>query len=359
MSLLKHAGEVILKLVYGYNIEHHTNDALVSLADRTMQQFTLAIVPGAWIVDILPFLRCLPSWFPGAGFKKTASDWAKSLSDSGHIPYEFTKRPTAAGKVRDSFVARSIQQAEKDFNTKSLSKDEEGIIQWTALTLYLGGADTTVETLHSVYLAMAMFPNVQRKAQEEIDRVFGTSRLPGYEDRSNLPYINNVVLEAQRWHPIAPLGGPHVSNEEDSISGYRIPKSAILLPAVWWFTRDPEVYHDAEEFKPERYAAPYDEPSPTDVTFGFGRRICPGRYLADSIMFLTIVQSLAVFRISKAPSQDGKSNDLKHEFRPGMISAVAPFDVLIQPRSAQHEALIEDTMTRFPWEKSDQEALNL
>jgi hypothetical protein len=351
------AGELILKLVYDYTIEPHSNDPLVDLADHTMQEFTLATVPGAWLVDILPFLEHVPEWMPGAGFKKTARLWSQSLSEAVRIPYEYTKRQMAMGKQTASFVSKSIQQAKIDFNQEHLSAEQDHAIQWTALSLYLGGSDTTVETIAGFFLAMAKFPDVQQKAQEEIDRVVGTSRLPTFGDRENLPYINNIVYEAQRWHPIIPMGFPHVANEEDTISGYRIPKGALLLPAIWWFTRDPKVYHNAEQFKPERYSAPYNEPLPTDISFGFGRRVCPGRHLADAMLYLTFVQVLAIFNIQPAQKEDGQMCELTHSFAPGIISGVCPFRITITPRTVEHENLIEDVIQRFPWQESDKNYL--
>lgn len=80
---------------------------------------------------------------------------------------------------------------------------------------------------------MILFPDVQKKAQEEIDRVVGTNRLPTIADRLALPYIEAVVKEVLRWHPVAPMALPHTSTEEDVIDGYSIPKGSILLANVW------------------------------------------------------------------------------------------------------------------------------
>lgn len=74
---------------------------------------------------------------------------------------------------------------------------------------------------------------MQRKAQEEIDRVVGTDRLPSYDDRVNLPYVDALVKEVLRWHPIGPMGVPHRADEDDVYDGYLIPKGAILLANIW------------------------------------------------------------------------------------------------------------------------------
>lgn len=55
-------------------------------------------------------------------------------------------------------------------------------------------------------LAMLLFPDTQRKAQEEIDRVIGSDRLPEMKDLPRLPYLTNLVQELWRWQPILPLG---------------------------------------------------------------------------------------------------------------------------------------------------------
>lgn len=81
---------------------------------------------------------------------------------------------------------------------------------------------------------MTLFPDVQLKAREEIDRVIGTNRLPNLEDRPNLPYVEAVVKESFRWHPIVPMGLPHVSEVDDVFEGYFIPKGAMVMPNIWY-----------------------------------------------------------------------------------------------------------------------------
>jgi cytochrome P450 len=80
---------------------------------------------------------------------------------------------------------------------------------------------------------MTVSPEVQKRAQEEIDRVVGTDRLPTVADRENLPYVDAVVKEVLRWHPVAPMGLPHRSTEDDICNGYLIPKGAMLFANVW------------------------------------------------------------------------------------------------------------------------------
>lgn len=79
---------------------------------------------------------------------------------------------------------------------------------------------------------MALNPDIQEKAQEELDRVVG-ARFPTLEDRDQLPYLDAIVQEVLRWHQVAPLALPREAAEEDVYGGYRIPRGAFLIPNIW------------------------------------------------------------------------------------------------------------------------------
>lgn len=64
----------------------------------------------------------------------------------------------------------------------------------------------TVSAIYSFFLAMTLHPDIQRKAQQEIDSVVGKDRLPSLDDRENLPYVEAVMREVFRINPVAPLG---------------------------------------------------------------------------------------------------------------------------------------------------------
>ena len=81
---------------------------------------------------------------------------------------------------------------------------------------------------------MVLFPEAQRKAQEELDKVVGFNRLPEYEDKMYLPYINALCKEVLRWHPILPLGVPHRVTQDDAFKGYFIPAGTIVVGNTWW-----------------------------------------------------------------------------------------------------------------------------
>ena len=103
-----------------------------------------------------------------------------------------------------------------------------------------------------MFLAMTLFPEVQRKAQVEIDAIVGPDRLPTLSDRQSLPYMEALLKEIHRWHPIAHLGKPlyhlsmrlslvktgvpHRTSEDDIHNGYYIPKGSLVFANIWWVT---------------------------------------------------------------------------------------------------------------------------
>ncbi|KAI1756353.1 cytochrome protein [Xylaria castorea] len=346
------ASAIILKIVYGYTVEPNKPDPLVDLIDEAMAHFAATTVPGSWWVDIIPALKYIPGWMPGTGWKKIGRQWRATLKDVTEKPILFAQQRLANGRSEKSFVT-DFYRSKGD----TISPTDDEVLKFVAMSMYAGGGDTTVNTITSFFFAMTLFPEVQRKAQEEIDQVIGTSRLPMYSDRESLPYINAIVTEAWRWHTVVPMALPHATTAEDIVNGYFIPKGSLVIPNIWWFTHDPAVYPNPSEFNPSRYLGPDPAPDPTSHIFGYGRRICPGRYLADTSAWLTIAQSLSVFNISKGLDENGLEIEATAQFTPGVISRLEPFKAIIKPRSPQHEVLIRQVEELYPWEAGNADEL--
>ncbi|KAH9908656.1 cytochrome P450 [Xylariomycetidae sp. FL2044] len=346
------AGAIILKITYGYATDSEKTDPLVDLADRALRYFSAAGVPGAWAVDTLPILRYVPDWVPGAGFKKVARKWKKTALELSERPAAFVKKQMAHGQYEPSFLSSLYDNAGDHVDVSEVEA-----MEGSAASVYSGGADTTVSTLASFFLAMTLHPEVQTRAREEIDRVVGTARLPTMEDRDNLPYVDAVVTESFRWHPVAPLALPHATTADDICNGYLIPKGAVVIANLWWFTHDPDVYSNPSNFDPSRHLGPDACPDPRNFVFGYGRRRCPGRLLADSSVWLTIARTLAVFDIQKGINNSGDEIIPEVRFTPGLVSHPTPFRSTIQPRSPEHEALVRQVESMHPWEKSHADEL--
>ncbi|BCS04512.1 cytochrome P450 [Aspergillus luchuensis] len=351
--LRKESGAIILRIGYGYTIEPHARDPLVDLVEKAMDDFSQVVLPGAWLVNFVPFLKYLPTWFPGGKENETAKEYKDRLSIMHDKTYDFVKNQMAKGTHQPSYVSSLLEE-----DTVLPGSEEEIVVKYSAGALYGGGADTTVSALSCFFMAMALNPTVQKKAQEEIDRVVGTSRLPDLSDQNNLPYVNAVFQEVFRWHPVTPLSVTHASSEEDIFNGYLIPKGAIIVPNVWAFTHDPTNYNNPEAFNPDRFLGATPEPDPRLYAFGFGRRICPGRLLAEKSIFLTVARALAVLNIRKKV-RDGKEVPIRVEFSSGTISHPVPFEVDLKPRSKGHEELVRAVEREFPWEASHAKELGI
>ncbi|PYI09628.1 putative cytochrome P450 [Aspergillus sclerotiicarbonarius CBS 121057] len=334
--LRSEAGAIILKIAYGYTVKTDGHDPLVKMANDAMESFSTAGSPGMWMVDTIPALKYLPTWFPFAKFQRLGRIWRTQLLTAMETPYRMVRKQMADGTHSPSYLSALLE--------KPLTEEDEHIAQWTAGSLFTGGADTTVSTLITFFLAMALNPDVQTKAQEELDRVLGPYTLPCAADRPKLPYINAIVKESLRWYPVAPMGLPHLCTKEDEYQGYRIPKGAIVMQNIWSITHNPTTYSSPETFNPDRFLGATPDPDPADVVFGFGRRICPGRVLADSSIFVTVAMALAVLKIQPGAGEGKEMGGKKLEvdFSPGVVShPVLPRGgVRVVARSKRHEEVV-------------------
>ncbi|KAI0789549.1 OrdA protein [Abortiporus biennis] len=330
-------GGIIMQLTYGYEVQDSDpkGDPFINLIEHANSNFNKASTPGVFLVDVFPSLRFLPEWLPGMGFKKLARDWKKDTDAMVQVPYEYTKSQIRSGSTVRSFVSAGLQQDTKE------SVD----LDFMASSLYGGGSDTTVSAEYAFILAMVLNPDVQKKAQAEIDSIVGTDRLPALNDRETLPYINAVVTEVLRWNSVAPTGVPHVASEDGQINGYFVPKGTIIIANLWQMLHNPETYPEPFDFDPERYIpAPGKEtqPDPRKISFGFGRRVCPGQTLAEASLFACIAMSLAVFDFEKATDENGSQITPVHENTSGTISYPKPFKCVIKPRNPKSVSLIQD-----------------
>ncbi|PHH88204.1 hypothetical protein CDD83_7851 [Cordyceps sp. RAO-2017] len=337
---------IVLKITYGYAIEQEKADPLVELVEKMMNNFSNAFVPAAWLVDILPLLKYIPSGLPGTKFKQTAREWDRVNEELAEVPFSFARSQMDKADHTPSLVTRLLQE-------KHGTSYAEDAIKYSAASIYSGGSDTLASSLASALLAMAMYPEVQRKAQAEIDRVVGQDRLPSFHDREKMPYLDALISETLRWLPVGPMGPAHAMVEDTVYNGYLFPKGAVLVSAIWWFTHDPDVYRDPDTFEPERYLEPRNEPDPRLLVFGHGRRECPGRQFVDETLFLIIAQLLAVYKVGKAVGKDGSEIEVKLEPIPGLVAYPADFPYSITPRSAQKMEMLRGLEAKYPWGGSD------
>jgi len=213
----------------------------------------------------------------------------------------------ANGDAAPSFVSRALQEG--------VTPEEERILKWASFSMYLGGSGSTPNVLSAFFLAMTMHPEALKKAQAEVDAVVGHERLPTFEDRDALPYVNAICVELLRWHVVAPFV-IHVSTQDIIYEGYLIPKGTSLLGNIWFMLSDPETYPDPDTFDPERFLGEDQQLDPREVCFGWGRRSCPGALLAELSIFTCIAMALATLDVSRHV-ENGVECVPRHDVRRG------------------------------------------
>ncbi|KAG1747256.1 cytochrome P450 [Suillus paluster] len=326
-----HSASIIMSVVYGYETAPR-DDPIISTVERAVKLAVSSITPEvAAFLGAFPFLQHIPPWFPGASFKRTAVLSTRYAEDMIEAPFLYVEKNMASGSASPSMVADSLRRAEDE----NVSETYVKAIKESAVTAFAAASETTASTMFIFVLAMLQNPEVQARAQAEIDSVVGSVRLPNFEDRPSMPYVEAVLREVLRWHPAVPLSVPHAATNSDIYNGYFIPQGATIITNTWAITRNEAKYPNPEEFKPERFFGADGELNDDTMSyaFGAGRRICVGRYIADASVWSAMVSVLALFDIKKCKDEQGNDINVNPKFTAGVTSHPLPFPCHIVPRS--------------------------
>ncbi|KAJ7621343.1 cytochrome P450 [Roridomyces roridus] len=250
---------------------------------------------------------------------------------------------------------KAFFEVEHDYMEGVLEKQEEyGLTKemagYLAGLLIEGGSETTSAFLNTMILALTACPEVQRKAQEEMDRVVGGDRMPTLEDLEHMPYIRSIILEGHRMRPVFPLLVPHAVTEADEYEGYVIPQGATIFVNIYGILHDPALYDSPEEFIPERYLTSEHGTKPgvdasdmrLNPAFGVGRRSCSGIHLASNSINLNTMNFIWAFDFK--PALDAAGEPIKADlsaYSKGLTSGPIPFECRISPRSQGKIDIIE------------------
>ncbi|KAF9805511.1 hypothetical protein IEO21_09009 [Rhodonia placenta] len=335
-------GAILLEIVYGHAVTS-VKDDLIRLSDEMMTQAVSAGSLVATLLDFFPFLMHIPEWFPGGGFKREGARVRHLMRQLLDVPFNEVQQAMLEGSGKACLTTYMLEeQAEHG----DLTPDDVDNIKGAATLLFIGACVAqTITTLLTFFLAMVLHPEVVHKAQAEIDRVVGRTRLPTLMDRDALPYLDQVLKEVYRWNPPVPLGIPHQVRDDDVYNGRHIPGGSMVVSNIWSMSRDPDTYEDADRFWPERYEGKSSDElarsDPRRIVYGFGRsRLCPGRFLADSSIWLAAARVIATLDIRKVLDAEGKEITPSAEFISGAVSHPKPFSLDIRPRDEVAETLI-------------------
>ncbi|KAF9506385.1 hypothetical protein BS47DRAFT_1399528 [Hydnum rufescens UP504] len=199
-ELRLNTARVILGVTYDIWDVESTDDERVTAVNKFVRHVSSALTP----------VRRIPPWVPWLGNEiRLVSAWGEE--DRTTIPrlFNHVKVQKNAGTARQSFVLSLLEED---------ATDERTMI-WLAASMYGGGAETTLGLLHAFVLAMVLHPDAQRKVQHEIERVVGSERLPGIQDRGSLPYVENLIREVVRWWSLMPIALGRRLMEDDEYKG--------------------------------------------------------------------------------------------------------------------------------------------
>ncbi|KAL1682657.1 cytochrome P450 [Schizophyllum commune] len=344
-SELRHmAAIVILGAAYGLEIPTK-DDSHVLEAEAAIGVVVAVSMPGNYLVNVLPVLKYVPAWFPGAGFQRQAREWRDMLHNAVNRPFREVKERTTA--LMPSFTSMALEKGVDD-----------DIVRDAAGTMYNAGTDTTMVTIENFALAVLGSPLLQSRAQSELDEVLGPlrtpngslGRLPDFGDEVQLPFVTALVLETFRWRAVTPIAVPHAYSGErpDIYRSYAIPSGSIVIPNVAAMLHDESMYPEPDVFKPDRFlnadgTLNSNVRRPEEIAFGFGRRICPGRRMAYASTWIMIASILRVYNIEKAKNPDGTWIEPRREWESSLVLHPKQFKCRFIPRSPEAVAMIKST----------------
>ncbi|KAG9439961.1 hypothetical protein H6P81_020126 [Aristolochia fimbriata] len=282
--------------------------------------------------DAIPVLE----WFDIGGYIKAMKKTMKGLDSlcSNWLEEHRVRRQLSAGKndtgPDQDFFDVLLTTLEKSHFP---NLDPSTFVKALSLSMVLAGSDTTSITLTWALSLLLNNRDALKKAQEELDAYVGKDRNVTEEDIPNLPYLQAIVKETVRLYPAAPVAVPHEAMEDCCVGGYRIPAGTRVLINLWKIHRDPRLWTDPLQFKPERFLTTNAD---TDVRgqnfelipFGSGRRMCPGISFALKLAHLILARLLHSFDLHTPLDEPVDMSET-----PGLsIPKATPLEVLLVPR---------------------------
>lgn len=204
--------------------------------------------------------------------------------------------------------------------------------------MFAGGTDTSTVTMEWAMSELLRNPRIMKKLQAELDAVIGKERLVKETDVKNLPYLQAVIKETFRLHPVGPLLVPHESTSCCKVANYEIPAGTRLYVNTWAIGRDPNAWENPLEFDPERFMTGNIDVTGQDfrlLPFGSGRRGCPGIPLGMVIVQFAMAALVHAFDWSLPPGTIPQAMDMTEAFGLTVPRASALF-AIAAPRQGAH-----------------------
>ncbi|XP_069483781.1 cytochrome P450 2B4-like [Ambystoma mexicanum] len=349
---------IICSLVFGNRFDY-TNAEFQYLLDLISKNIRLTGSMSALMVNLCPFLRHFPG--PHQQIKNNATQVFKFIDKA----VQEHRQTLDAENPRDYIDAYLLEMEKQNSNPDSTFSSEN--LQACIADLFVAGTDTTSTTLRWGLLYMITYPDIQARCQQEIEQVVGWDRLPAWDDRLKMPYVEATIHEILRFGIITASGVFRQVTKDTTLRGYHLVKADLLMPSSratiseddWIMITfqsstdlsiitprkyegttvlvnhasiffDPSMWKDPNHFNPQNFLdekGRFMKPEPM-IPFGAGQRVCPGEHLAQMelfIFFTSLLQNLDFVVTDKEHIQD-------FSYTGGFVRAPLPYELSCRTR---------------------------
>ncbi|XP_059827071.1 cytochrome P450 2K1-like isoform X1 [Hypanus sabinus] len=279
---------IICSIVFGNRFEYD-DTTFLTIGNLVHESFRLLGSPMVQVYNAYPFLSFLPG-----SHKEICTHFTKLKMCLKDI-IEAKHQEMNENDIR-SFIDTYIKKQKEESENPGTYFHEKNLLITTS-DLFIAGMGTTATTIRWAMYIMIKYPDIQKRVQEEVDRVIGSERSVRMEDRRHMPYTDAVIHEVQRFANIAPLGIPRTTTVDINFQGYFIPKGTYIIPLLASVLYDKTQWEKPEMFNPGHFLDASGKFVKRDafIPFSTGRRICPGETLAKVELFLFFVTLLQKF----------------------------------------------------------------
>ncbi|NXL90454.1 CP1A4 protein, partial [Alectura lathami] len=253
--------------------------------------------------DFIPLLRYLPSRTMAA-FKDVNERFNSFIQKIVQNHYT-TFNKEHIRDITDSLIGHCQEKkAGEDAHGQLSDKSIIAIVN----DLFGAGFDTVTTALSWCLMYAALYPDIQKRIQAELDQAIGQERRPRLSDRGMLPYTEAFILEMFRHSSFLPFTIPHSTTKATALNGFYIPKDTCMFINQWQVNHDAKIWKEPSAFKPERFlSAAGTEINRTEadkvMIFGLGKRRCIGESIGRWEVFLFLTTLLQQLEISLAPGE--------------------------------------------------------
>lgn len=288
--------DVMASCVFSADMDSFSNPSnpLITHASKLfLFPIPLFLVQGFFPI-LLPLLKVLGFSF----FPKTSTDFFKGIVEKIRAERNGSSQQNSVDMLQDMIASQTTDEHKDKKQKKGPGLSDHEIISQVAMLMF-AGYETNATTLVFLAYNLARNPEVMKRLQEEIDSTFPNKGPVQYEALMQMEYLDSVVSESLRLYPPA-ARLERVSTETVKIKGITIPKNMIVMIPVYALHRDPELWPEPDEFKPDRFSKqnkqsinPY-----TYLPFGAGPRNCLGMRFAQLMVKLALVETLQNYSFS-------------------------------------------------------------